>query len=168
MRLGWSPENAWGRYLAQWDVSKMAVISICILLIDSICISLKYISCVFDNKITVYHVMATNRKQTITWRRHQMETFSALLDICAGNSPVPGEFPAQKPVTRSFDVFFDLHPNKRMSKHWWGWWFETPSCPLWCHCNDLDKLTDAIVWRLTSENSWCFKTIRELTLRQEM
>ena len=34
-----------------------------------------------------------------------METFSALLAICVGNSPVPGEFPAQRPVTRSFDVF---------------------------------------------------------------
>ena len=41
-----------------------------------------------------------------------METFSALLAICARNSPVPGEFPAQRPVTRSFDVFFDLHPNE--------------------------------------------------------
>ena len=41
-----------------------------------------------------------------TWWRHQMETFSALLAICAGNSPVPGEFPAQRPVTRSFDFFF--------------------------------------------------------------
>ena len=40
-----------------------------------------------------------------------METFSALLAICAGNSPVPGEFPAQRPVTRSFGVFFDPHPN---------------------------------------------------------
>ena len=34
-----------------------------------------------------------------TWWRHQMETFSALLAICAGNSPVPGEFPTQRPVT---------------------------------------------------------------------
>ena len=49
----------------------------------------------------------------------------------------PGEFPAQRPVTRSFDVFFDLHPNKRLSKQWWGWWFETPSRPLWRHSNDL-------------------------------
>ena len=40
-----------------------------------------------------------------------METFSALLAICAGNSPVPGEFPTQRPVTRSFDVFFDLGLN---------------------------------------------------------
>ena len=47
----------------------------------------------------------------VTWWRHQMEAFSALLAICAGNSPVPGEFPAQRPVTRSFDVFFDLRPN---------------------------------------------------------
>ena len=48
----------------------------------------------------------------------------------------PGEFPAQRPVTRSFDVFFDLRPNKRLSKHWWCWWFETQSRPLWRHCND--------------------------------
>ena len=71
----------------------------------------------------------------LSWWRHQMETFSALLAICAGNSPVSGEFPAQMPVTRSFDVFFDLHPNKRLIKQWWGWWFETPSCPLWRHRN---------------------------------
>ena len=51
-----------------------------------------------------------------SWWRHQIETFSALLAICAGNSPVPGEFPTQRPVTRSFDVYFDLRPNKRLSK----------------------------------------------------
>ena len=42
-----------------------------------------------------------------------METFSALLAICAANSLVPCEFPTQRPVTRSFDIFFDLHLNKR-------------------------------------------------------
>ena len=72
---------------------------------------------------------------TITWWRHQMETFSALLAICAGNSPVTGELPTQRPVTRSFDVFFDLRPNKRLSQQSWGWWFQTSSCSLWCHCN---------------------------------
>ena len=46
-----------------------------------------------------------------------METFSALLAICAGNSPVTGEFHTQRPVTRSFDVFFDLHLYKRLSKN---------------------------------------------------
>ena len=65
-----------------------------------------------------------------------METFSAQLAICAGNSPVPGEFPAQRPVTRSFDVFFDLRLNKRLSKQPWGWWFETPAWSLWRHRND--------------------------------
>ena len=59
----------------------------------------------------------------------------ALLAICAGNSPVTGEFPAQRPVTRNFDVFFDLRLNKRLSKQWWSWWFDTPSHPLWRHCN---------------------------------
>ena len=68
--------------------------------------------------------------------RHQMETFSASLAICAGNSPVPGEFPAQRPVTRGFDVFFDLRLNKRLSKQSWCWWFETLSRPLWRHCNE--------------------------------
>ena len=70
-----------------------------------------------------------------TWWRHQMETFSALLAICAGNSPASGEFPAQRPVTRSFDAFFDLCLNKRLRKQSWGCWFETLSCPLWRHCN---------------------------------
>ena len=73
----------------------------------------------------------------IAWWRHQMDKFSALLAICAGNSPVPGEFPAQRPVTRSFDVFFDLRLNQRLSKNSWGWWFETLPRPLWRHCNGL-------------------------------
>ena len=73
------------------------------------------------------------------WWRHQIETFPASLAVCAENSPVPGEFLAQRPVTRSFDVFFDLHPNKRLSKQWRGWWFETPLCPLWRHRNGNGK-----------------------------
>ena len=74
--------------------------------------------------------------ESCTWWRHQMETFSALLAICAGNSPVPGEFPTQRPVTWNLDVFFDLHLNKRLSKQWWRLWFEMPLCPLWRHCNE--------------------------------
>ena len=71
----------------------------------------------------------------LSWRRHEMDTVSALLAICAWNSPVPGEFPAQRPVTRSFDVFFVLRLNKRLSKQSWGWWFETPSRPWLRHRN---------------------------------
>ena len=66
-----------------------------------------------------------------------METFSTSLSIFAGNSPVTGEFPAQRPVTRSFDVFFEMCLNKSLSKQRWGWSFETLFRPLWRHCNGL-------------------------------
>ena len=61
-----------------------------------------------------------------------METFSALLAICVGNSSVPGQFPTQRPVTRRFDVYC-----ARLSKQSWGWWFETQLRPLWRHRNVL-------------------------------
>ena len=54
----------------------------------------------------------------------------------------PGEFPAQRPVTRSSDVFFDLRLNKRLSKQPWGWWFETPSWSLWRQCNEWSYPTE--------------------------
>ena len=65
-----------------------------------------------------------------------METFTALLPLCAGNSPVTGEFPSQRPVTRSFDVSFDLRLNKQLSKPSRRRWFETPPRSLWRHCNE--------------------------------
>ena len=70
------------------------------------------------------------------WWRHQMETFSPLLALCAGNSSVTGEFPAQWPVTRSFDILF-FYPslNKRLSKQRIHRWFETPSRLLWRQSN---------------------------------
>ena len=58
-------------------------------------------------------------------------------DLCAENSPDTGEFSAQRPMTRSFDVFFELRLNSRLSKQSWGWWFEKPSRSLWRHCNAL-------------------------------
>ena len=82
---------------------------------------------------------------TITWWRHSMETFSALLTICAGNSPATGEFPTQRPVTRNFHVIFDLRLNKRLSKQSWGWWFDTLLRLLWHHCYEIHV------------NSWCAK-----------
>ena len=74
-------------------------------------------------------------RKCLLWWRHQMEIFFALLTIYAENSPVT----AQRPVTRSFDVFFDLRPNKRLNKRSWGWWFEMPLPPLWRHCNDISS-----------------------------
>ena len=52
----------------------------------------------------------------------------------------PGKFPAQRPVTRSFDVFFDLGLNKRLSKQPRDWWIETLSWSLWRQCNDRARI----------------------------
>ena len=71
-----------------------------------------------------------------TWWRNQMETFSALLDLCEGNPPVTGGFLHKRPVTRSFEVFLDLRLNKRLNKQSRGRWFETSSRSLWRHCNE--------------------------------
>ena len=104
-------------------------------------------------------------RTTFPWWRHQMETFSALLVFCAGNSPVTGEFPSQRPMTQSFGVFFDLCVNKRLRKQLWGWWFETPS--LWSYSNVVSGTTldrdmfiyiyksnlSALQWRHPQKNS---------------
>ena len=91
------------------------------------------------------------------WWWHQIEIFSALLAFCAGNSPVNGEFPAQRPVMRSFDVIFDLCLNKWLSKQSWGWWSETLS--LWRHCNGVDcsncVCCSGVIHNRTSNGSWC-------------
>ena len=71
------------------------------------------------------HVWLLQYSVVLSWWRHQMETFSALLALCAGISPVTSEFPSQKTVTQSFDVFFDLCLNKRLSKKSRRQWFET-------------------------------------------
>ena len=90
---------------------------------------------------TIFWIVAPNDKTITKYRTTQYdETFSALLAICADNSSVTGEFPSQRPVTRSFDVFFDLRLNKQLSKQWRGWWFETPWRPWWRHCHDLGML----------------------------
>ena len=64
--------------------------------------------------ITLFVSSKYNR--IIAKKRHQMKTMSALLALCEGDSPVTGEFPSQKPVTHSFDIFFQLRLNKRLTK----------------------------------------------------
>ena len=61
-----------------------------------------------------------------------------------GNSPATGEFPSQRPVTRSFAVFFDLRLNKELSTQSICRWFKTPSRSLWRQCNV------ALLWRQAS------------------
>ena len=75
-----------------------------------------------------------NANVLLSWWRHEMGTFSALLAIVHGihrspvNSPHKGQWHGAL-------MCFDLRLNKQLSKQSWGWWFETPSHPLWCHCN---------------------------------
>ena len=57
-----------------------------------------------------------------------------------------GEFPAQRPVTRSFDVFFNQCLYKRLSKQWWGWWSETTSRLSWRQCNVIGWYRSRVNW----------------------
>ena len=75
------------------------------------------------------------------WNRYMMTSSNGnifrVTGPLYGEFTGPGEFPTQRPVTRSFDVFFDLRLNKRLSRQPWGWWLETPLWSLWRRCNDL-------------------------------
>ena len=75
-----------------------------------------------------------NHHRVSGWR-HQIESFSALLALCVVIPLANGEFPSQRPVTRSFAVFFDLRLSKRLSKQSRRWWFETTSRSLLRYCN---------------------------------
>ena len=99
---------------------------------------------------TIIHLTVTAKciESQCIWR-HQVEKFSALLALCAGNSPVTDEFPAQRPMTGSFDAFFHLRLNKRLSKQSWGRWLETSLRSLWRHCNGLYKLNQC--WPIIGE-----------------
>ena len=77
-----------------------------------------------------------------SWWRHLMKTFSALLDLCAGNSPV------------SFDVFVDLRLMKPLRKQWRLWWFETPEPSLWRHSNDFSLSYNNNLWRIYRLTHW--------------
>ena len=57
-----------------------------------------------------------------------------------------GEFTGHRwiPFTKAsdteLDVFVDLRLNERLNKQSRGWWFETPSRPLWRHSNGIPNL----------------------------
>ena len=77
----------------------------------------------------LYHILKS-------WRRNQMEIFSASLVLCEGSSPVTGEFPPQRPVTRSFDVFFDLRLHNGWASHRDAGYLRRHRIH---HCNDLSR-----------------------------
>ena len=79
--------------------------------------------------LSINSIIHDTRLLHIAWWRHQLEIFSALLAIYEGTPQVTGAFPSQRPVMRSFDVFFDV---SQLSSYRW---FETPWGSLWRHCN---------------------------------
>ena len=99
--------------------------------------------------------------QHIWWRHDDVikwKHFSALLALCEGNPLVTDEFPSQRPLTRSFDVFFDLRLNKRLSKHSRRRWFETPSRSLWRHCIGVCRSWESMPFSF--QNSKCHELSR--------
>ena len=104
------------------------------------------------------------KRKVMLWRMMERKIWCALVcfmmtslngNIFRVTGHLCGEFPTQRPVTRSFDVFFDLRLNKRLSKQSWGWWFETLSRPLWPHGIVLDP-----VCQLLEEWSSCLVRYR--------
>ena len=99
----------------------------------------------------------------LVWRRRTMMT-SSNGNIFRVTGHLCGEFtgarwiPTQRPVTQSFDVFFDLRLNKRLSKKCRGWWFETLSRPLWRHRNATSYCGALYKFRWQEENKlrWLF------------
>ena len=93
------------------------------------CIGQKYVWCntspIQSHTFIMYQSMMTSSNGNF---------FRVTGPLC-GEFTGPGEFPAQRPVKRSFDVFFDLRLIKRLNKQAWGWWFDTPSWSLWRQCN---------------------------------
>ena len=89
-----------------------------------------------------------------------------MMTSSTGNSfRVTGHLCAQRPVTRGFDVFFDLRPDKQLSKQSSGWWFETPSHSLWRHHNeDYMCLCSGSVNILRSVENYSFAFHRAWTL----
>ena len=117
-------DNAWGqlmdmyRFNGKWVMSPMCMICPCMT-------SLYHISYIVSIWATAWKSMMTSSNGNI---------FRVTGPFC-GEFTGPGEFPTQRPVTRSFEVFFDLRLNKRLSKQTRCWWFETQSWSLWRHCN---------------------------------
>ena len=108
--------------------------------------------CFMDCLTIVIHI----RKWRFMMTSSNGNIFRVTGPLC-GEFTGPGEFPTQRPVTWRFDVFFDLHLNKRLSKQPWGWWFDTLSWSLWRHCNVIAWIVMVMSWRLfVMQNKACY------------
>ena len=130
--------------------------------------------------VCITGIIRTKPSSDFSWWRHQMETFSALLALCAGNAPVTGDFPSPRPVTWSVDVFFDQRLNKQLNKQSWGWWLEMQLRPLWRHCNVIRTLLALVtpshsLWRhcnvtlkLFEDEVCCFRLRKYVTTKTHL
>ena len=109
-------------------------------------------SVTFKDHIVVYtinHMFFEHAKcHTCMMTSSNGNIFRVTGPLC-GEFTGPGEFPTQRQVTRSFDVYFDLRLNKRLCKQSWDWWFETLFCPLWRHSNQFVRSLRP-VWMMQS------------------
>ena len=119
------------RWSAKWRPYSLGhdVLISCETSISTNLVSLLWLSSSYYKWIKLICEICKCHYDVIKWKH-----FPCYWPFVRGNSPVTGEFPSQRPVTRIFDVFFDPLLNKRLSKQSWGWWFETPSRSLWHHC----------------------------------
>ena len=131
-------DSTWTKYLI-WAIARFSIVSTTLGRVLGLssqikCIPLGRAGQLFRNWLELRCPQKPAHDDVIKWKH-----FPRYWPFVRGIHRSPVNSP-QRPVTRSFDVFFDLHPNKRLSKHWWGWWFDTPSCPLWRHRNEtLDE-----------------------------
>ena len=99
------------------------------------------LSAFLDNDAYIFHpnilvvVIANGQRLAFTMMTSSNGNIFRVTGPLCGEFTGPGEFPTQRPVTRSFDVFFDRRLNKRSSKPPRGWWLETLSCSLWRQSN---------------------------------
>ena len=109
------------RYNAYWSVIK---------------IEKKAFSCWISLKeIMIYWHFPLSRENEMAMMTSSNGNIFRVTSPLCGEFTGPGEFALQRPATRSFDVFFDLRLNKRLSEQPWGWWFETLLWSLWRQCN---------------------------------
>ena len=100
----------------------------------------------FSPNLANFHPVTTFATARERWAHDDVIKWKHFPRYCPLCGEFTGKFPSQKPVTRSFDMFFDLRLNKRLSNQRSGWSFETPLCSLWRHCNRIsEKFNDFFV-----------------------
>ena len=129
------------------------------------------------------YLVLTGEISGVFWRLNMMTSSNGNIFRVTGPlcGEFTGEFPSQRSVTQSFDAFFDLRQNKRLSKQSRRRWFETPSRSLWRHCNYFDMnhrrvVCDILIHAITGiDCAWYFNDIQTgcksqnyVTLRQNV